>query len=198
MEPCSAILETGGAAAYGLGAGFVSAAKLGFKGDGKGARIKPAIKAFLKKSMDEAWAKELVLGQFKINENLAHIASRGYGIRIDAAGRFDNYFRNLETRGRIEREEELASRRETAKGRAYKRLVEAYNALAWIGIETGGNIGPRIFDMTGNNISLRGANTIARELDARLKKMHDLYKDSLWKWYNYPDKSFDPDKGDVI
>ena len=194
----AAILETGGAASYGLGAGLVSAAKLGFKGDGKGARIKPAIKAFLKKSMDEAWAKELVLGQFKINENLAHIASRGYGIRIDAAGRFDNYFRNLETRGRIEREEELASRRETAKGRAYKRLVEAYNALAWIGIETGGNIGPRIFDMTGNNISFRGANTIARELDARLKKMHDLYKDRLWKWYNSPDKSFDPDKGDVI
>ena len=192
------ILETG--ATFGIGAlsGAKESVKVLAKGDEKGRRIKPAIKTFLKKSLDEAFAKELLVGQFKINENLAHITDKGYGIRIDSAGRFDNWFRNLETRGRIEREEELKTRRETRSGRLKKRMVEAYNATAFFGVETLGYMFPRLGDMTGNNSSFRMANVILRELDARLKKMHDLHKDNIWKWYNVPDKSFNPDKGDVI
>ena len=153
--------------------------------------MKSAVREFLRKSVDEAWAKEILLGQFKINENLAHIAERGYGIRVDSAGKFDNWFRAPETRGRIERADDLKARKEKPLGKLQKALIEMYNYGAFFAIETGSVVAPRIFDMTGNNISFRGANTAARIMDARLKKMHSLYGDRIWKWYNEPDVAFD-------
>ena len=192
-----ALLEVGATGLWGVKEGVVEGAKAFAKT--KGGRTKAAVKTFLTKSLDEAWVKEITVGQFKINENIVHIAERGYGIRSDTGGRFDNWFKAPETRGRIEREDELLRRREGKFGNLRKRLVEIYNYMAFAVVETGSNVAPRMFDLTGNNISFRQANVVARVLDGRLKKMHDLYGSKLFdKFYNEPDVSYTYDKLDTI
>ena len=183
------MLEGAATLSYGLTTGGFSAAKTLIKGE-DGKRLKPAMKKFIQKSFDEAWVKEATIRQFKINETFKHISDMGYGMRVDAATKFDNWWTNPATRGRIEREEEIERRQSTKMGKTKHKLIEMYNRLAFFGPEFFGNIGPRMFDMVGNNISYRGANVAARMLDTQLKKLHSDYQNSdksLWDDYNDPD-----------
>lgn len=175
------MVQGAGTLAYGVTTGAFSGGWTLLAGDKKGRRVRPAIMKFMEKAFDEPWVKEVSIGQFKINETFAHIASLGYGIRSDSATKFDNWWRNPETRGRIEREDEIKGRRETLKGKALSKLINIWNKGAFFGMEFFGSVGPRMFDMTGNNISFRQANVAARILDARLKKLHADYGKSLFE-----------------
>lgn len=192
-----ALLELGGRTAYGLGTGIGYGAVDFAKS--KGSRTRSAMRKFLTKAFDEAWTKEIALGQFKINGALSHIAERGYGIRRDTGFRFDNWWESPETRGRIEREDDLKRRRDKKFGKLRMKAVEYANKASFVLVETGTNYAPRMFDMTGNNISYRQANVVAKILDTRLKKMHDTFgSEMIWKIYNEPDKAFDREKLEVI
>ena len=192
-----ALLELGGRTAYGLGAGLGYGAVEFAKS--KGSRTRSAMRTFLTKAFDEAWTKEITIGQFKLNGALSHIAERGYGIRRDTGFRFDNWWESPETRGRIEREDDLKRRRDKKFGKLRMKAVEYANKASFVLVETGTNYAPRMFDMTGNNISYRQANVVAKVLDTRLKKMHDtLGSELIWKMYNEPNKAFDMAKLEAI
>jgi hypothetical protein len=123
--------------------------------------------AFLDKALNEVWAKELGIGQFKINKTFATLDHAGYGIRRDIGGAADNYWRSLETRGRIDQRDEL-----TGRSKVGHMVMKAWNAAAFYGIDTFGHAFPRVFDMIGNNASFGQAGFVANSLEMRLKTLH--------------------------
>ena len=125
--------------------------------------------AFLDKALNEVWAKELAIGQFKINKTYAMLTEAGYGIKRDIGGAADNYWRSLETRGRIDQRDEL-----TRRSKVGHLIMKGWGAAAFYGINVFGNAFPRVFDMTGNNASFSQVGFVSNHLEMRLKVLHKI------------------------
>ena len=167
------------------------------KGVGKGAlegvktrKGSKVLSTFLDEFLNKPFVEDISLGQFKINSALRRLNEAGYTSRINVQGKIDNYLESVETRGRIEREDELRSRSDLRSG-----LSTWYNGSALFLAEIPGMALPRIFDTVGNNISFRFANTAMSVLEIRLKDLHRRDGNKIWERYNDPDPSIPKSKG---
>ena len=180
-----------GAATFGIG--FSKGALYGL---GHMAQLKPrkALIRFVDEFLNQPFVKDMVIGRHKINSTLRALTDAGYGMRIDAQGKIDAYLDSIETRGRIERSDELGLKSPTS--RFFSKL---YNGAAMFLVEIPGMSTPRLFDAIGNNVSFAWANSAASNIEMRLKDLHRKYGDSLWRRYNDPNSMVkDPNKADTL
>ena len=190
LDILRSIVEGVGTFGYGFGKGIVTAPVETVKTRS----LRKGLIKFIDEFLNKPYVEDIALGQWKINETLRRINDAGYSARINVSGKIDNYFESVQTRGRIERSEELQDR-----GEMREALSTLYNAFGVVLAEVPAMAFPRIFDAVGNNISFRMSNSMMTHLEIRLKDVHLKYGDVLWDVYNDPDSPRpDPTKRNVL
>ena len=176
-----------------LGVGFTKGA---FYGLGYLGAFKPrkALIRFVDEFVNQPFVKDISIGQYKINSTMRRLHDAGYAMKIDVQGKIDAYLDTIETRGRLEREEDLRTRGDTRSV-----LSKLYNGAALFLVEIPGMTTPRLWDAIGNNVSFAWANQAVSNLEIRLKDLHRKHGSSLWDRYNDPDALVkDPNKANIL
>ena len=106
LDILRSIVDGVGTFGYGFGKGLVTAPIETVKKRS----LRKGLAKFLDEFLNKPFVEDISLGQWKINETLRRINDAGYTSRIDVSGKVDNYFESIQTRGRIERSEELQDR----------------------------------------------------------------------------------------